>query len=438
MSFPRRARTACVVVVVLLLGVLASDVAGIPGCRGACKMPVATAALQVQQPGPPAPPIVGISPFNEAEDLNPLTPVNAEVLDGRITAVSLVDDWGNAVTGQISPDGKAWTPTERLNFARSYSMTVSAKSDSGVALTRTSNFSTAYPNNFAQPYVEVQGGFAVQPNQKYGVGTVVVAHFDEPITDKALAERNMIVRTEPAVEGNWFWLSDTKAHWRPQYFYAPGTRIHVELNMFGLKLGEGLYGQADAKADLTIGDARIAIANDITKQISVFDNGALVRTMPTAMGRGGTSLLGGKTFHWWTPAGIYTVLDKGEVVIMDSATYGVPAGSAESYKRTIGFATRISTDGIYLHQLDDTVWAQGNTNVSSGCLNLSGENAQWYFNFVQPGDVVEVRYTGGPPLDHVHNGDWSVPWDQWVRGSALTPGSTPPPSPLSVTSAPGP
>lgn len=425
-------------VVVLLAGVLASDVAGIPGCSGGCKMPVATAALQVQQPGPPAPPVLGISPFDDAEDLNPLTPVAAGVLDGRITAVSLVDDWGNAVNGQISPDGTSWAPTERLNFGRSYSMTVSGKSNSGVPLTRTSNFSTLYPGNFAQPYIEVQGGFAVQENQKYGVGTIVVAHFDEPIADKALAEKNMIVRTEPAVTGNWYWLSDTKAHWRPQYFYTPGTRISVDLNMFGLKLGDGLYGQSDAKANLTIGDSRIAIANDITKQISVFENGALVRTMPTSMGKGGTSVLGGKNFHWWTPAGVYTVLDKGEVVTMDSATYGVPAGTAESYKRKIGYATRISTDGIYLHQLDDTVWAQGNTNVSHGCLNLSGANAQWYFNFAQPGDVVEVRYTGGPKLDHAHNGDWSVPWDQWVKGSATTPGTPPAPAPLSVTSAPGP
>ena len=89
---------------------------------------------------------------------------------------------------------------------------------------------------------------------------------------------------------------------------------------------------------------------------------------------------------------------------------------------------RISLDGIYLHQLDDTIWAQGNTNVSHGCLNLSGENAKWYFDFVQPGDPVEVRFTGGPPLEHTHNGDWSLPWDQWVRGSALPPPTAAPAS----------
>jgi hypothetical protein len=113
------------------------------------------------------------------------------------------------------------------------------------------------------------------------------------------------------------------------------------------------------------------------------------------------------------------------VVTMDSSTYGVPAGSAVSYKRKIGWATRISTDGIYLHHLDDTIWAQGNTNLSSGCLNLNGENAKWYFDMVQPGDIVEVRYTGGPPLTLAQGGDWSIPWSDWIKGSALSPRHTP-------------
>ena len=121
------------------------------------------------------------------------------------------------------------------------------------------------------------------------------------------------------------------------------------------------------------------------------------------------------------------------------STYGMPAGTADSYKLKIGYATRISLDGIYLHQLDDTVWAQGNTNLSHGCLNLSGENAKFYFEWAQPGDIVEVRFTGGPPLTLAEGGDWSTSWDEWIKGSALTPGpvelSGPRPS---VTPAPGP
>lgn len=427
MTFPRRARTASLAVVVLLLGVLASDVAGIPGCRGGCKTATATAAAEQQPPPAPSPPLLGLAPFDGAEGVSPKFRPAADVLDGRITRVSLVDDWGNEVPGVISPDRSSWEPTQRLNFARNYTMTVDSTSTSGVPLTRTSTFSTLVPYNFVHPYLEVPGGFAINPDRRYGVGTVVIARFDEPITDKALAEKNLVVTTDPPVQGSWYWINDYAAHWRPKDYYAPGTRVNVAANLFGLKLGEGLYGQADASASFTVGDAHIAIANDITKQISVFDNGKLVRTMPTSMGRGGTSVYNGKTFTWWTPAGTYTVIDKAEVVTMDSATYGVPAGAADSYKRKIGYATRISLDGIYLHQLDDTVWAQGNTNVSHGCLNLSGENAKWFYEFIQPGDVVEVRFTGGPPLDHTHNGDWSLSWDQWVRGSALPPAPAPGP-----------
>jgi hypothetical protein len=53
-------------------------------------------------------------------------------------------------------------------------------------------------------------------------------------------------------------------------------------------------------------------------------------------------------------------------------------------------------------------------------LNLNADNAIWFYNFSQPGDVVEVRNTGGLALQIAQNGDWTVPWDQWRQGSALT------------------
>lgn len=425
--------------VALLCGGLASDVAGLPGCHEGCKTASATAAAPVT-PTPARPPVVGLSPFDGSEGINPLRKPVADIIDGKITGVSLTDDWGNEIPGLTGDNGTSWSPTERLQFARTYTMTVNSKSDAGIPRSRTSTFSTVVPNNYIHPYIEVQGGFAPNPDIKYGVGTIVIAHFDEAVQDKVLAEKNMIVRTNPPVQGTWNWISDSVAHWRPEHYYAPGTRITVDLNVFGLKLGDGLYGQSDAHATINIGNAHVAVANDITKQVSVFDNGRLVRTMPTSMGRGGTDVVAGKTFHWWTPPGVYSVLDKGEVVTMNSATYGLPLNSAFGYNRKIGWATRISTDGIYLHQLDDTIWAQGNTNLSHGCLNLSGENAKWYFDFTQPGDIVEVRYTGGPPLTVAQGGSWGVPWKDWVRGSALSPDHAAPPPPPSVETltAPGP
>ena len=63
---------------------------------------------------------------------------------------------------------------------------------------------------------------------------------------------------------------------------------------------------------------------------------------------------------------------------MNSATYGLPQNSVFGYSRKIGYATRISTDGIYLHQLDETVWAQGNTNLAR-VPEPERRERQWYF-----------------------------------------------------------
>ena len=242
-------------------------------------------------------------------------------------------------------------------------------------------------------------GAPIQNGGTYGIGMVVVAHFAAPVADRGAAEQQLTVTTDPPAPGAWHWVNDTTAHWRPPQYYAPGTIVTVGL---------------DAPTTFTIGASHVAIADDSTKQVSVFDDGKLVRTMPTSMGRGGTETVGNTTLSFWTQPGIYTVMDKSNPVIMDSSTYGLPINSHLGYKESIPYAVRISTDGVYLHELDATVWAQGKTDTSHGCLNLNHDNAQWYYNFSVPGDVVEIRNTGGKPLQLWQNGDWSVPWEQWA------------------------
>lgn len=422
MSVARNLRTASLVVVMLLLGVLVSDVAGLPGCQQECKTAMASAQAQLPPP-PPEPPVVGVAPSNGAQDISPASRVAATVLDGTITGVSMVDDYGKAVEGIVSPDKRSWQATQPLRYGRTYAMKVASQGTGGVPLVRTSTFETASPEYLTQVYLETPGGLPIHDDIKYGVGTIVAARFDEPITDKAAAERRLMVTTNPPIRGSWYWVDNQTAHWRPEKYYPPGTTVTVEANIFGAKLGDGLYGQEDEKATFTIGDAHVSVADDTTKQVSVFSNGKLMKTMPTSMGRGGSQTIGGRNFSFWTPPGVYTVIDKAAKVVMDSSTYGLPVASSMGYKLTIPYATRISTDGIYLHQLNETVWAQGNTNTSHGCLNLSGENAQWFFDFSQPGDVVEVRNTGGPGLQLWQNGDWTIPWGEWLKGSALPPKS---------------
>jgi lipoprotein-anchoring transpeptidase ErfK/SrfK len=242
-------------------------------------------------------------------------------------------------------------------------------------------------------------GAPLQNGGTYGIGEVVVAHFDAPVGDRGAAEQQLAVSTSPPVSGAWHWVDDRTAHWRPPQYYAPGTTVTV--------------GQ-DAPVTFTIGASHVAIADDATKQVTVYDGGVPVRTMPTSMGRGGTDTVGGKTISFWTQPGVYTVMDKSNPVVMDSSTFGLPINSHLGYKESIPYAVRISTDGVYLHELDATVPEQGHTDTSHGCLNLNRANAQWYYDFSVPGDVVEVRNTGGKPLQLWQNGDWSVPWDQWA------------------------
>ena len=57
-----------------------------------------------------------------------------------------------------------------------------------------------------------------------------------------------------------------------------------DIAVLGVRVGDGMYGEENEKATFTIGDAHVSIADDTTKTVSVFDNGKLVRAMPTSMG----------------------------------------------------------------------------------------------------------------------------------------------------------
>ncbi|BAH55701.1 MULTISPECIES: L,D-transpeptidase [Rhodococcus] len=364
-------------------------------------------------------PTITVTPADGADTVNPADPVSVETTGGTLESVTMTNNEGKVIEGIFTPDRIAWKPGAALGYGRTYTIAATAIHDDGTRTERTSTFSTVKPGNLTKPTFVTSGGNLLTDGGTFGIGIVVVTHFDEPITDRAAAERALTVETTPPVPGSWYWADEQNVHWRPQNYYTPGTKVTARANVYGVDLGGGLFGQEDATTSFIIGDAHIAIADDTTKQITVSNNGEVVRTMPTSMGMGGSETINGQTLTFWTQRGIYTVLDKANPVIMDSSTYGLPVNSRLGYKETINYATRISNDGIYLHELADTIWAQGNTNVSHGCLNLSPDNARWFYDFSVPGDIVEVRNTGGEPLAQWQNGDWSVPWDQWLAGSAL-------------------
>jgi lipoprotein-anchoring transpeptidase ErfK/SrfK len=418
----RRVSGACLAAVFAVLAVLGGVVVTTtPDCADHCQtMTAAPVPQAVPRPSPLVPAALSIQPPAGATDVSPSGRVLVTADSGTLDTVELENDAGKSIPGVMTPDAKTWKPTTQLGYGRTYTLTITARGPGGMPSRQTSSFTTLTPSDQTEVYLDTTGGGLLQDGATYGVGMVVVARFDEPIDNKANAERHLVVTTNPPVAGSWNWIDDQTAHWRPEKYYAPGTSVAVAANLYGTPLGDGLYGEEDEHVSFKIGDSHVSIADDNTKQVSVFDNGNLVRTMPTSMGMGGTETIGGTTLSFWTPPGVYTVMDKANPVIMDSSTFGLPINSRLGYRVTIPWATRISMDGIYLHQLNATVWAQGNTDTSHGCLNLNSDNAQWFYNFSVPGDVVEIRNTGGPPLKLSQNGDWTVPWNEWRKGSALS------------------
>ena len=422
MTSTRRVRGACLAAVFAVLAVLGGVVVTTtPDCADHCQTITAAPVPQaVPRPSPLVPAALSIQPPAGATDVSPSGRVLVTADSGTLDTVELDNDAGKSIPGVMTPDAKTWKPTTQLGYGRTYTLTIAARGPGGMPSRQTSSFTTLTPSDQTEVYLDTTGGGLLQDGATYGVGMVVVARFDEPIDNKANAEHHLVVTTNPPVAGSWNWIDDQTAHWRPEKYYAPGTSVTVAANLYGTPLGDGLYGEEDEHVSFKIGDSHVSIADDNTKQVSVFDNGNLVRTMPTSMGMGGTETIGGTTLSFWTPPGVYTVMDKANPVIMDSSTFGLPINSRLGYRETIPWATRISMDGIYLHQLNATVWAQGNTDTSHGCLNLNSDNAQWFYNFSVPGDVVEIRNTGGPPLKLSQNGDWTVPWNEWRKGSALS------------------
>ncbi|MBX9918858.1 MULTISPECIES: L,D-transpeptidase [Mycolicibacterium] len=328
-------------------------------------------------------------------------PVTVTAGDGVLGAVELVNAQGKTVAGQVGTDGVTWSSAEPLGYNKRYTLTAEALGIAG-ALTRRMTFQTQSPTNLTMPYVMPNDGDVV------GVGQPIAIRFDEDITDRAAAQQAIAVTTTPRVEGAFYWLSAREVRWRPAEYWASGTSVEVAVNTYGVDLGAGLFGQDNITTRFSIGDQVIATADDATKTLTVRRNGEVVKTMPMSMGKNSTP----------TDNGAYIIGDRYANLVMDSSTYGVPVNSPNGYRLDVDWATQMSYSGIYVHSAPWSVSSQGKTNVSHGCLNVSPDNAKWFYDNTKRGDIVEVVNTVGSTLSGVDGlGDWNVPWEQWRTGN---------------------
>ena len=374
---------------------------------------------------PPAAPAV-ITAFR-GHDVNPIAPIKVSIANGTLTSVAMTNSEGKQVRGAISDDGTSWQNAEVLGYSKTYRIVAKGEGEDGSPITTRSRLTTLTPNNMTMPYFQRIGGYSLDRGDKFGVGIVPVIHFDEPIPNRAAAERNLQVITTPHVDGSWYWSDDQNVHFRPKDYWPSGTKVQIVAHVYGVNLGQGLYGQSDVRSNFTIGRRQVTVAYDTApksvNKVRVYNAaGHVIRTMNTSMGEHSGEEVNGQWINFYTLDGTYTVIAHEQPANMCSDSYGLPANAPGGYEcEAIYNATKISIDGIYLHELTSTIWDQDHGyDVSHGCLNLNTANSLWYFNHSMIGDPVEIHGAkGAPTLQVWQGGDWTVPWKRWLAGSAL-------------------
>lgn len=200
-----------------------------------------------------------------------------------------------------------------------------------------------------------------------GVAMPLTVTFANPVTDRVAAQSSLKISSPETPTGTFTWLSDDVMQWKPDQLWPAHSKISVTAG--------------GAKTSFETGSQVLGVADISAHTFTVSIDGAVARTMPASMGKP----------KFPTPIGTFTALGKEPVVVMDSRTIGIPLSDPEGYKLTVYDAVRVTWGGVYVHGAPWSVGSQGYSNVSHGCINLSPDNADWYFNTVSVGDPIVVQ-----------------------------------------------
>ncbi|MCS4535304.1 Ig-like domain-containing protein [Corynebacterium sp. HS2168-gen11] len=330
--------------------------------------------------------------------VNPAEPITVISLGEGLAEVTLKNAEGKIVDSSLTADGNGWKTEEPLGYGRTYSLYAEDRNGEVLQL----SFQTLVPAALAATRLSPIDGAEV------GVGQTIALFFDTPITRRKDVEEAIKIETTPHVDGAFYWISNHEVRWRPEKFWAPGTKVTVEAPVYGLEVANGVYAADSRRSSFTIGERVEAVVDDKTKTMKVMKSGAEVKTMPVSLGSN----------KFPTPNGVYVIGDQYENLVMDSRTYGLSL-EAGGYRTAVDYATQLSYSGIYVHSAPWSVWAQGNSNVSHGCVNVTYENARWFQDFVKRGDIVTVKNTIGGTLSGYDGlGDWNIDWATWKKGNA--------------------
>ncbi|MER8182915.1 Ig-like domain-containing protein [Kitasatospora sp. NPDC094015] len=353
---------------------------------------------------------ITVFPVTGTTDAEFNQPVKVTVTGGTLTSVKLADLAGTEIPGQTSADGTTWTSTGQLRSGTRYTVAVSAVDRDGLEAVANTGFATATP---ASTFV---GYFTPEDGSTVGVGMPVSIRFNKVITNRTAVQEAITVVAEPGVEIVGHWFSDTRLDFRPQQYWAKGTKVTLSLRLKDVEGAKGVFGTQSKDVTFTIGRSQTSVADLASDMLTVTTDGKVTATYP---------IIGGSPEHR-TWGGKLVISEQFQQTKMDSATVGL----GDEYNiPDVPHAQRLTTSGTFIH---GNYWSPGSqfghANTSHGCISLRDvqggtdptTNAAKFYAGSLIGDVVEVVNSGDKTVDPANglNG-WNMTWAQWKAGSAV-------------------
>jgi len=359
-------------------------------------------AAESPAPAQEAPIQISVTPADHASNVLVSSEIGLKITGGSVDGVSVVDAAGKEVPGVLRPDASSWVPSVPLRYKQHYTATVTAVGSRFHKTTQKVDFTT-----MAEP-ANLEGvGFFLFSGQQYGIGMPVPVEFvrDVPVSMRAAVQKRFFVTSDPPQAGAWHWFSGTQVQYRPATYWQTGTKLSVRLALKGQPLGDGYYGDEDKIANVSIANDRVEVkVTNSPKQMQVYRNGQLLRTMPVSLGKASTP----------SSSGHMVVMEQDYHTTFD--TRNDPAGG---YVAEVDYAQRLTWGGEFIHSAPWSVGDQGYVNVSHGCVNVGPDNAAWLFTVMKVGTPVTVSGTEVKLAPGNGWTDWDMDWKTFIAGSAI-------------------
>ncbi|MFI1810553.1 Ig-like domain-containing protein [Streptomyces sp. NPDC020422] len=348
--------------------------------------------------------VVTIAPKDGADSVATSGALKVTADQGKLTTVTVADTKGTPVEGKIAADGTSWEPLGHLSAGTQYKVHAVAKDAEGRESAKDTTFSTLVPKN------TFIGHYTPEDGSTVGVGMPVSINFTRGITNPEAVERAIKVTAEPAVEIEGHWFGNDRLDFRPEEYWAAGTKVTVKLNLDGVEGRPGVYGKQKKTITFTIGRRQVSTVDASAKTMKVERDGKIIKTLPITAGAPSTTTYNGQM----------VISEKYKVTRMNGATVGF---GGEYDIKDVPHAMRLSTSGTFVH---GNYWASsstfGSANVSHGCVGLedsrgagdSSTPAAWFYDRSIIGDVVIVKNSRDKQIrpDNGLNG-WNMSWSEW-------------------------